>query len=61
MEHCDNKRHGALSCQGPWSSVMTGVMEHCDDMGMNSLMQWSWSIAKKGVMDHCDERGHGAL
>ena len=47
--------------QGAWSIVVSRSMEHCDDMGMELLMQWSWSIAMKGVIGHCDERGHGAF
>ena len=30
-EHCYHKLQGALGFQGPWSMVMRGAMEHCDD------------------------------
>ena len=52
MEHCDDKNSGALSCEGPWSivmtwswnMVMTRILEHCDDT----------------VMEHCDNKNSGA-
>ena len=36
MEHCDEKRHGALLQKAPWSIVMTRVLEHCDDTSMEN-------------------------
>ena len=29
-ENCDERDHAALRCQGSWSIVMTGIMDHCD-------------------------------
>ena len=44
------------------SIVMTGGMEHFDEMGHGALWrQGSWSIVMTGVMAHCDDWGHGAL
>ena len=45
MEHCDERNHGALRLQGPWSIVM----------------KREGNIVMTGFMEHCDERGHGAL
>ena len=45
MEYCNERDTGALCGKGPWSTVITGIMENCDDKGM----------------EHCDDRWHGAL
>ena len=36
MEHCDEKRHGALLRKAPWSIVMKRVLEHGDDTSMEN-------------------------
>ena len=46
---------------GAWRIVMTRVLAHCGDKGMEH-----WDYRGHGVfddkgMDHCDNNGHGAL
>ena len=31
MEPCDDNYHGAFSLKEAWGTVITGVVEHCDD------------------------------
>ena len=36
---------------------MTGVMDHCDDKGMEHLMSRPWNILMTCVMELCDDKG----
>ena len=37
MEHRDERGHGTLCLQAPWSIVLKGVMEHCNERGHAEL------------------------
>ncbi len=46
----------------PWSIVMTGIMEHCDERAMGivmtieNVMTMVRSIVITVVMEHCDDK-----
>ena len=45
LEHCDDWGHETLLSNFSWIIVMTLIMQHCVDKGM----------------DYCDDNGHGAM
>ena len=68
MEHCDKKAWNIVktrSCSivktGVREHVMTYVMSHCDENGMEHVMTRVRVHCADKCMENCDDKGHGAF